>query len=88
VPPAVAQLETATADTKVPQAVALLSPEDRGQMRHLVVRLPWGHNILLIEKIKDLKIRVWYMRTTIDPALPTIEEELSISDKGVVGYGG
>jgi len=32
VPPAVAQLETATADTKVPQAVALLSPEDKGQM--------------------------------------------------------
>jgi len=66
VPPAVAQLETATADTKVPQAVALLSPEDRGQMRHLVVRLPWGHNILLIEKIKDLKIRFWYMRMTIE----------------------
>jgi len=37
----------------VPQAVALSSPEDRGQMRHLVVRLPWGHNILIIKKIKN-----------------------------------
>lgn len=34
----------------VPEAVALLSPGDRGQMRHLVVRLPWGHNILLTKK--------------------------------------
>jgi len=50
----------------VPQAVTLLSPEDREQMRHLVVRLPWGHNIMLIEKIKNLKIRVWYMRMTIE----------------------
>jgi len=66
VPRAVAQLETNTANTKVPQPVALLSPEDRGQMRHLVVRLPWGHNILLIEKIKNPKIRVWYMRMTIE----------------------
>ena len=66
VPQAVAQLETNTANTKVPQAVALLSPEDREQMRHLVVRLPWGHNILLIEKIKNPKIRLWYMRGTIE----------------------
>ena len=66
VPRAVAQLETNTANTKVPQAVALSSPEDREQMRHLVVRLPWGHNILLIEKIKNPKIRVWYMRMTIE----------------------
>ena len=66
VPRAVAQLETNTANTKVPQAVALSSPEDREQMRHLVVRLPWGHNILLIEKIKNPKIRVWYMGMTIE----------------------
>lgn len=66
VPQAVAQLETVTVDTKVPQAVAILPPDDREQMRRLVVRLPWGHNILLIEKIKDLKIRLWYMRVTIE----------------------
>ncbi len=65
VPQAVAQVELNTANTKVPQAVALLSLEDREQMRYLVVRLPWGHNILLIEKIKNPKIRVWYMSMTI-----------------------
>ena len=27
---------------------------------HVVAQLPWGHNILLFEKIKDLEERFWY----------------------------
>ncbi|QTA78119.1 DUF1016 [Desulfonema limicola] len=34
-------------DRKVPQAVA---------------QLPWGHNILLIEKVKNIEKRFWYMQ--------------------------
>lgn len=32
----------------------------------LVAKLPWGHNILLIEKIKDQKIRFWYAERCIE----------------------
>jgi predicted nuclease of restriction endonuclease-like (RecB) superfamily len=30
-------------------------------MKHLVSQIPWGHNILLMQKIKDKSIRFWYM---------------------------
>lgn len=31
-----------------------------------VLQLPWAHNVLLIEKIKDPEKRLWYMRKTIE----------------------
>jgi len=34
--------------------------------QQLVANLPWGHNILLIEKIKDKKIRIFYARATLE----------------------
>jgi len=30
-----------------------------------VAQLPWAHNVLLIQKIKDLPTRLWYMRQTL-----------------------
>ncbi|MDD5058893.1 MAG: PDDEXK nuclease domain-containing protein [Sideroxydans sp.] len=56
VPQSVAQTE---ATTKVPQPVALLLPE-------LLLALPWGHHLLLIEKIKNVATRQWYMQATVD----------------------
>ncbi|MDF1660071.1 MAG: PDDEXK nuclease domain-containing protein [Verrucomicrobiales bacterium] len=41
---------------KVPQPVALLLPA----LDHSVVQIPWGHNIVLIEKVKDLEARRFY----------------------------
>jgi len=32
----------------------------------LVTNLPWGHNILLMEKVKDKKVRFWYMQQTLE----------------------
>lgn len=32
----------------------------------LVANLPWGHNILLMEKVKDKAVRFWYMQQTVD----------------------
>lgn len=32
----------------------------------LVTKIPWGHNILLIEKVKDTKARLWYAQQTIE----------------------
>lgn len=31
-----------------------------------VAKLPWGHNILLIEKVKDQKLRFWYAEKCIE----------------------
>jgi predicted nuclease of restriction endonuclease-like (RecB) superfamily len=44
----------------MPQALA---EQENSQ---LLLSIPWGHNILLIEKIKDIKIRFWYMQQTIE----------------------
>ena len=35
-------------------------------VQDLVVQLPWGHNIVLMEKLKDLPTRLWYARQVID----------------------
>jgi predicted nuclease of restriction endonuclease-like (RecB) superfamily len=35
-------------------------------VQQLVAQLPWGHNILLLEKVKDLSTRLWYMQKTIE----------------------
>ncbi|MBR3229391.1 MAG: DUF1016 family protein [Bacilli bacterium] len=39
--------------------------EDR-KMQQLVAHLPWGHNILLMEKIKDKKVRVIYVNAATE----------------------
>jgi len=31
----------------------------------LVAKLPWAHNVLLMQKIKDLSTRSWYMQATL-----------------------
>ena len=50
--------EYPASQTILPQAVAKL-PE------HIeLAGIPWGHHILLIEKIKDLPVRFWYMEQT------------------------
>src|SRR5699024_6951017 len=45
------------ATKNMPQAVA--------DLHRLVAKIPWGHNILLIEKVKDKNARLWYVRQTI-----------------------
>ena len=34
-----------------------------------VAEVPWGHNIALIEKVKDPQQRLWYAAQTIDAKL-------------------
>lgn len=55
VPQAVAQIES---DENVPQAVALFPQE-------LLSALPWGHHLLLMEKVKNVTARLWYMQSTL-----------------------
>jgi len=35
-------------------------------LQQYVAKIPWGHNILLMEKVKDLPVRLWYIRQTIE----------------------
>jgi predicted nuclease of restriction endonuclease-like (RecB) superfamily len=51
----------------LPQPVAKIERTDiMASLLPLVFRIPWGHNILLIEKIKDLSYRLWYVRQTLE----------------------
>lgn len=45
---------------KLPHAVA------KTLDRAFLWQLPWGHHALLIEKIKDVLTRIWYMQQTIE----------------------
>ena len=35
-------------------------------LQQLVAKIPWGHNILLMEKVKDLSVRYWYIQQSIE----------------------
>lgn len=51
---------------KVPQAVGQLPINEYSVIvQRLVSQIPWGHNILLMERVKDLSSRFWYMEQTV-----------------------
>ncbi|MBU1754519.1 DUF1016 family protein [bacterium] len=47
------------------QPVVAQLPE-KGMLPQLVAKLPWGHNILLMQKIKEIDIRIWYMQNIVE----------------------
>jgi hypothetical protein len=47
-----------------PLSVAQSSPSQLVQ--RLVAQISWAHNMLLIQQVKDMPIRLWYMRQTED----------------------
>ncbi|MGP8200756.1 MAG: PDDEXK nuclease domain-containing protein [Limisphaerales bacterium] len=64
-PTPLAQLPAGTVERVIrPTALAQLeAPEILSQV---AAKLPWAHNVLLIQKVKDLSARLWYMRQTIE----------------------
>lgn len=50
-------------EVSLPQPVADLASSFLPQA---VAEIPWGHNITLIEKIKELEERLWYIQQTIE----------------------
>ena len=58
-----------------PQPVAEIDPNDPAQptqgseetqiVQRVVAQLPWAHNVILIQKLKDLPTRFWYARQAI-----------------------
>ena len=39
---------------------------DQLNLRQLVAEIPWGHNLILLNSVKDPKQREWYIRQTIE----------------------
>jgi len=39
---------------------------DETILQQVVAKLPWGHNIVLLEKVKDEKERFWYIESAIE----------------------
>lgn len=53
--------------TNLPQAVAKIQQTDSmACLLPLVPKIPWGHNILLMEKVKDLSVRLWYVEQALE----------------------
>jgi predicted nuclease of restriction endonuclease-like (RecB) superfamily len=40
--------------------------EQKNRMNQLVMQLPWAHNVLLIEKVKNSVERLWYMEAALE----------------------
>ncbi len=62
------------------QAVAQLSKmrqSPKGQQ--VVAQIPWGHNVLLMQKIKDKTSRFWYMQKTVEQGWMEIMEQALIN---------
>jgi predicted nuclease of restriction endonuclease-like (RecB) superfamily len=52
---------------KQPQYAATMSEAHPSPIvQQLVAQLPWFHNIVLMEKVKDLPTRLWYMQQTLE----------------------
>lgn len=62
--PVVAQLP---ADSKSPLLPAKLSDGVTLEMvQQVAAQLPWAHNVLLIQTVKDIPARLWYMRQSFE----------------------
>lgn len=35
-------------------------------VQQLVAQIPWGHNIILLDKVNDIKVKKWYIEKTIE----------------------
>jgi predicted nuclease of restriction endonuclease-like (RecB) superfamily len=67
-PPAVAQSGIPPVGELIgPTVSAQLAAEDElSKMQQLVAQLPWFHHVLLIQKVKDRRARLWYAQQAIE----------------------
>jgi len=42
-----------------------LEYKDNANLRQLVAEIPWGHNLLIMNKIKDKEESAYYINTTL-----------------------
>ena len=50
---------------KLPQAVAVIGSLEKKDCPDFL-RVPWAHNVILLEKVKDPEARQWYLKKTIE----------------------
>lgn len=50
---------------KLKQPVSDLSKCNVSNVKQLISKVPWGHNILILQKVKDINARIFYLQTTI-----------------------
>ncbi len=51
---------------ELPENLENSSELDGQNLPQAVAEIPWGHNIILLEKLKDPNIRLWYAKATIE----------------------
>ncbi len=69
-PQAVAKLEDTGGqkDTKVPQLAAQIRAHEK--VPQAAAQLPWFHHVVLMENVKDLPTRYWYMAAAVEQGWP------------------
>jgi predicted nuclease of restriction endonuclease-like (RecB) superfamily len=68
-PRVVAKLEASPASHKKGQRVVAQLPAESGDAQiwqRAVAQLTWAHNVILIQKVKDLPTRLWYARQAFE----------------------
>lgn len=50
-------------------------------LQNLIAKIPWGHNILLMEKVKDMQTRFWYMWKALENGWSRNVMDLMIKSK-------
>lgn len=78
--------------SKVQQPVGQLPVKVSQLVRQLdntlpIVKIPWGHNVLIITKIKDFQERLWYAEQTIEHGLSRTALEDWIKSKAYKRHG-
>lgn len=64
-PPAAKMLPDPTTPILQTPAAKLPKHIDTTTLQQFAFQLPWFHNVLLMEKVKDLPTRLWYMQQTL-----------------------
>ena len=76
VPQPVAQIENTP---KVQPLVALFPPD-------LMLSIPWGHHGVLMARVKDPTVRLWYMQATIEKGFSVPIRRLVFPDLGPFAF--
>ena len=57
--------------TKWPQVVAKVGSETVIEiLQQLIAKIPWGHNLLILNKLSDPAARLYYLRAAVRSVLP------------------
>ena len=50
---------------KLKQPVSDIENSNILNLKQLISEVPWGHNILILQKVKDLNARIYYLQSTV-----------------------